>query len=165
MYIYTLEVSMADKDLLFDDQLVAALKEAIDIANKSFSATRYNRTIEFIRKSEDSTFVILKMSSRDSINPTRSISSLSRALVKNENEKKSGLLDGHIINSCVFNTKATETHSESISNLNPTEIVQEVVSIVLGQKYLNDKETKLAKETSQKIKDIVLEYVNKKNEL
>ena len=50
MYVYTLEVSMADKTLLFDDQLVTALKEAIAIANKSFSATRYNRTIEYVKK-------------------------------------------------------------------------------------------------------------------
>ncbi|NBI91063.1 hypothetical protein D3Z45_10915 [Lachnospiraceae bacterium] len=52
-----------------------------------------------------------------------------------------------------------------ISNLNPTEIVQEVVAIVLGQKFLNDKERILAKEASDKIRDVVIEYVNKKNEV
>lgn len=43
--------------------------------------------------------------------------------------------------------------------------MQEVVAIVLGQKFLNDKERILAKEASDKIRDVVIEYVNKKNEV
>lgn len=165
MFVYNLEVYMADKSLLFSNSLVDALKEAIEIANKSFSAIRYNRTIEYKSTSADLTHVILEMKSRDSINPTRSISSLSRALVKNENDKQSGLLEGHIINSCVFNTKIVGNDSSSIESLTPVEIVQEIVSLSLGQKYLNDKETKLAKEVYKEIEKIVLNYVNQKREL
>lgn len=161
MYIYDLAVSMSDKELIFDEKLMEAIEQAIDIANNSFSATRYDRKIEFIEAIND-TSIHLRMTSRDSINATRSISSLSRALVQNELKKGSGLLEGHIINGCVFNTKLLDQTASSINDLNPTEIVQEVVEIVLGQKFLNDRERRLAREASDKIRDIVIEYVNRK---
>lgn len=165
MYIYDLAVSMSDKELIFDQELIDAIKQAIDIANISFSATRYNRKIEFI-KAISTTSIHLQMTSRDPINATRSISSLSRALVQNEKKKESGLLEGHIINGCVFNSTLLSQTTSSINDLNPAEIVQEVVSIVLGQKYLrNDKERTLAREASDKIRNIVIEYVNKKNDV
>lgn len=165
MFVYNLQVSMSDKRLFFDDALTNAVIEAIDIANNSFSANRYNRKIEFIRKSDDLSYIELRMSSKNAINPNRSISSLSRALVKNESEKNSGLLDGHIINSCVLNTKVINSDSDTITSIDPVTLVQEVTSIVLGQKFLNDKETKLAKEAYGKIEEVVLDYVNKKREL
>jgi len=165
MFLYNLQVSMSDKKLVFDDTLTSAILEAIDIANNSFSATRYNRKIEFIKKSDDLSFIELRMTSNDAINPSRSISSLSRALVKNESLKESHLLDGHIINSCVFNTKVIDSKNDRIESIDPVTLAQEVTSIVLGQKFLNDKETKLAKEAYHKIEEVVLEYVNKKREL
>lgn len=164
MYIYDLDVSMSDKELIFDKKLMEAIKQAINIANSSFSAIRYNRKIELV-ETINNTNIHLRMTSRNPINATRSLSSLSRALVRNEKEKNSGLLEGHIINGCVFNTKLLNQTTSFISNLNPTEIVQEVVAIVLGQKFLNDKERILAKEASDKIRDVVIEYVNKKNEV
>ncbi len=164
MYIYDLNVSMADKEMVFDKKLIDAINQAIDISNSTISAARSNRKIEFIEKTNEKN-IHLRMTSREPINPTRSISSLSRALVQNEKEKNSGLLDGHIVNCCVFNSTVINQTSSCICNLNPPQIVQQVVEIVLGQKFLNDKERAYAKEASNKIQDIVLEYVNRKNEI
>lgn len=162
MYVYDLDVSLYNNGII-DKKLTEAIKEAIDMANISFSAVRYNRKIEFVEALSD-TNIHLRMTSRDSINPTRSLSSLSRALVKNEAEKNSGILDEHITNGHVFNARILESSSSRIDNLNPTEIVQQTVEIVLGQKFLNDRQRIYAKEASDKIKEIVLDYVNKKNE-
>ncbi|MCM1298599.1 MAG: hypothetical protein NC228_03440, partial [[Eubacterium] siraeum] len=127
------------------------------------SSVRNSRKIEFVKKIDEKN-IHLRMTSRDQVIATRSISTLSRALVQNERDKNSGLLDGHIINSCVFNSRLMDQSTSHIDNLNPTEIVQQTVEIVLGQKFLSDRERMYAKEASDKIRDIVLEYVNKKNE-
>ena len=45
MYIYELSIAMADKKLKFyseEDELILAIKRSIEIANKSYSATRYH---------------------------------------------------------------------------------------------------------------------------
>ena len=48
MYIYEISIAMADKKLKFyseEDELILAIKRSIEIANKSYSATRYHRRI------------------------------------------------------------------------------------------------------------------------
>lgn len=81
MYIYDLDVSMSDKELIFDKNLMEAIKQAINIANSSFSAIIYNRKIELV-ETINNTNIHLRMTSRNPINATRSLSSLSRALVR-----------------------------------------------------------------------------------
>lgn len=84
MYIYELSISMADKRIKFhsdEDELVLAIKRSIEIANKSYSATRYHRHIEYIERiNEDK--IHIQMTSPEPINPVRCITNLSRALLK-----------------------------------------------------------------------------------
>ena len=104
MHIYELNVAMAKQELPLDDTLINAIKEAIEISNMSFSSTRYGRKLEYIDKIDDYHFHI-KMKSKDDINASRSLSSLARALVKNEQNKNSMLLEKYIYNGSVFNTQ------------------------------------------------------------
>ena len=164
MYVYDMQVSMSDPLFLFDDVLISAIQEAIQIANASFSAVRYNRTIEYVKKIDERS-LHLRMCSRDPINATRSLSSLSRALVRNEREKGSALLDGHIQNGCVFSTKLMEESTSHISALPDSEIVQEIISIFFGQAELNNREKRVARETAEKIRTLVIAYANKKKEI
>lgn len=97
MYIYDLDVSMSDKELVFDKKLMEAIKQAINIANSSFSAIRYNRKIELV-ETINNTNIHLRMTSRDPINATRSLSSLSLAhLCEMKKEKIQAFLKGTLL--------------------------------------------------------------------
>ena len=104
MYIYDLEISMSKKNVPIKPELIDAIKEAIELSNNSFSATRYGRSIQFIKQIDESR-IHLQMQSKEPINATRSLSSLSRALVKNENEKGSHILEEYVYNGSVFISK------------------------------------------------------------
>lgn len=139
MFVYELSVSMADKKLAFSNNeiLLEAIKEAIEISNNSFSAIRYKRTIEFIKLLDDKT-MLLKMISRDETNPTRSLSSLSRALVQNEKNKDSKLLEGHLVNGCVFNAKLIGIQKPELfelESITDSDVIKILVEIISDPKY------------------------------
>lgn len=168
MYIYELSISMADKRIKFhsdEDELVLAIKRSIEIANKSYSATRYHRHIEYIERiNEDK--IHIQMTSPEPINPVRCITNLSRALLKdaywidNFNEE-------NLPNKCVFSTKVLENEKhEKITSLSDTEILKELISIFVGQGESDSyTDKKQAREVAEKIREIVIEYVNRKNDI
>lgn len=159
MYIYDLSVSMSDKKMSFieNKDLLVAIKEAIDISNNSFSAVRYKRTIEFVELIDDKK-MLLRMRSRDETNPTRSLSSLSRALLQNERTKNSNLLDGHLVNGCVFNAKLIDSNKSQkleIEAMTDSEVIKMLVEIVTNPKYES-----ISKDTLDSVKKILFEALN-----
>lgn len=168
MHIYNIKISPMDKNVKLDSpEWISAIIEAQNIANQSFSAIRYKRMIsklDFV----DSSTIIARLESRDSINPTRALSSFSIALIKNEDAKQSHLLDGHIINKRVFKTSLiTEGASQitQITNLPDESVVQEIISIFFSEKNLSIPEKELMHDVRIKIRDIIIDYVNNKNNL
>lgn len=160
MYIYDLSISMADKELIFDETLISAIERAIAEVNASISARRSGRLIEFIKQLTQNS-IQLRLTSSDPLNPTRTISAVSRALLRNESD----LLQGHVVNSCIFSSRIiAQSTSNNTDDLDPIQLVQEVVAIVLGQEYLADnKQRNLAKEASDEIKEVVLRYLDRKS--
>ena len=168
MYIYELSIAMADKKLKFyseEDELIFAIKRSIEIANKSYSATRYHRSIEYIERIDEDK-IHIQMTSPEPINPVRCITNLSRALLKdaywidNFNEE-------NLPNKCVFSTKILEKEKhEKIVSLSDTEILKELVSIFVGQgesdSYIDKKR---ARDAAEMVRGIVIEYVNGKNDI
>ena len=161
MYIYDLEITMSKKNIPLQKELIDAIKEAITIANNSFSAIRYQRTIEYV-KQIDAYRIHLRMKSKDTINPTRSLSSLSRALVKNENQKCSNILENYIYNGSVFLSKTLGSNEEVSSYISDTQMVQEIISMVFNQKTMNNRDKDLSKECVEEIRNIVIKYINNK---
>lgn len=104
------------------------------------------------------------MKSKDSINPTRSLSSLSRALVKNENTKGSTILENYIYNGSVFLSKTLGSSEEVSSHISDTKMVQEIISMVFNQKTMNNRDKDLSKECTEAIRNIVIDYINNKTD-
>ncbi len=157
MYTYNLSVAMSDRSFSFyeNEEMIPAIKEAISISNSSFSATRYKRSIEYV-KLIDEKHILLRMHSRDEINPTRSLSSLSRALVQNERTKQSGLLDGRIVNGCVFHASVINSpEPTTINELSNSEVIQILVEMAIGTKY-----NSIATDTLNSVKQIVIDTLN-----
>lgn len=162
MHIYELNVAMAKQELPLDDTLINAIKEAIEISNMSFSSTRYGRKLEYIDKIDDYHFHI-KMKSKDDINASRSLSSLARALVKNEQNKNSMLLEKYIYNGSVFNTQLISSSEDACSHISDCQMLQELISMTFNQTTMNNRDKKLSREYTEKIREIVIEYINKKS--
>lgn len=159
MYVYDLSVAMSDRDIVLqnNEELISAIKEAIDISNHSFSATRYKRTLEFI-DFWDEKHMHLRMKSRDEINPTRSLSSLSRALVQNEKSKGSNLLEGHLVNGCVFNATVIPKQNNAINSadeLSDSDAIQILVKMALRSEYSD-----IAEDTLRAVKEILIQNIN-----
>lgn len=163
MFVYDLAVTMSKKNVPLETELINAIKEAISIANNSFSAIRYQRTIEYVNQIDDYR-MHLRMKSKDSINPTRSLSSLSRALVKNENTKGSTILENYIYNGSVFLSKTLGSSEEVSSHISDTKMVQEIISMVFNQKTMNNRDKDLSKECTEAIRNIVIDYINNKTD-
>lgn len=162
MYTYNLSVAMSDKNFSFTEypEMIQAIKDAIEISNSSFSATRYKRTIEYIDLIDEK-HIFLKMHSRDAINPTRSLSSLSRALVNNERMKQSDLLEGRLINGCVFNAQVINSHTPTIINdLSDSEVIQVLVEMATGTKY-----SSISTDTLNSVKQVVINALNAYNKI
>lgn len=158
MYIYDLSISMADKELIFDEKLISAIKSAIAEVNASISARRSGRVIEYIKQLTQNS-IHLRLTSADPLAPTRTVSAVSRTLLRNERD----LLEKHIVNSCIFSSRLiSQSTSNNTDDLDPIQLVQEVVAIVLGQ-FADNKQRNLAKEASDQIKEVVLRYLDRKS--
>lgn len=168
MYIYELSIAMADKNLKFnseEDALILAIKRSIEVANKSYSATRYHRRIEYIERIDEDR-IHIQMTSPESINPVRCITNLSRAFLKdaywidNFDEK-------NLPNNCVFSTKILENEKhEEITSMSDTEILKELISIFVGQGESDSyTDKKRARKVAEMIRNIVIEYVNGKSDI
>lgn len=161
MYIYDLSVAMAKQELPLDDSLVNAIKEAIEISNRSFSAVRYGRRLKYIGKI-DEYHLHIRMESKEYVNASRSLSGLARALVKNEQSKNSTLLEKYIYNSSVFNTHPISVLEDAVSHISDCQMMQELISMVFNQATMNNRDKKLSREYTEKIRKIVIEYINQK---
>ncbi len=155
MYSYNLSVAMANKKFSYYEcpEMIGFLKEAIAISNSSFSATRHKRTIEY-KNQIDEKHIHLIMKSRDDINPTRSLSSLSRALFRLEKEKGTNLLEACTSNGCLFNAIVIEDPKKPISlselQADDSLLLKSVVDLV----YSSDSNIK------QKLQELILIYIN-----
>ena len=155
MYTYNLSVAMANKKFSFEEypEMIDFIKEAIIISNSSFSATRYKRTIEF-QNTIDEKHIHLIMKSRDEINPTRSLSSLSRAMFSLEKDKGISILDSCTANSCLFNAVIIETPQKPVTleQLTDSYLLKSIIDVV----YSSDEIYK------QKLKELMISYINEK---
>lgn len=157
MYVYNLSVAMANKKFSFEQcpEMIDIIKEAITISNSSFSATRYKRSIEF-KELIDEKHVLLIIKSRDEINPTRSLSSLSRAVFNVEKERKTSFLSSCTANGCLFNAVVIDAPSRpiSIEELSDSILLKSIIDLV----YSSNESQK------QKLKEFMLPLINEKKE-
>lgn len=161
MFEYHLQLQTADNHP-YGTELIEAIKEAITSVNNSFSATRYNRKLHLLQETDDQTLQVLMTSDTPVPSPTRSLSSLSRALVQLEKGKSPSLLDGRIINGRIFQTALLSENKLAQAAISDVDLIRELTSIIFGQSAMNNRNKKLAREATEAVRDVVLDYLNKK---
>lgn len=158
MIDYIIELKMADKSFPITDEM----KELISQCALEASATtvsRKNKRTFSVEKRIDEYTIIIKLQSRDAINPTRTMSTLTRAVV--HNEKLYSLVKDHIVNGLIFNTSLLSQQDAQIIHIPDTQIVSEIISIFFKNDYMPKEEKELTEETASEIRKLIIDYKNK----
>lgn len=154
MYTYHMSVAMASKRFSFDTcpEMIELIKAAITESNSAFSATRYKRFLTYQGKLDAKHLHIVLKSPEEVSAPTRSLSSLSRAVIAVEKERGTSLLDSCVANGCVFNAVLIDppTKAFTAEELSDSEVLKAVVDLM----YSTDEDHK------QKLKELIANYLN-----
>lgn len=162
MIIYKVELKMADKVLRIDDSLKSMIIACAKEASSTTVSKKNRRTFTVEKDQPDEYTVIIKISSRESINPTRTISTITRAVTRNPDYYN--LVKDHIVNGLIFNTRLISEENGIVKSMTDTEIVSEILSIFF-KNDMTDSEKELASVTAEKIRTIVIDFVNKRNNI
>lgn len=162
MILYKIELKMADKDMKIDSNLKKIITECAKEASLTTVSKKYRRSFSVEDSQPDDYTLIVNINSRDAINPTRSMSTITRAMTRNEDYYD--IVKDHIVNGLIFQTRLISEENETILNLSDTEIVSEIISIFFNNDFL-PKEKTLASDTAESIRKIVIDYINEKKEL
>ena len=163
MFVYYIEIKMAAKDFIINSELEKEIVEnAMPTANNSLSSIRNNRTISFEKRINDYTLLV-KLTSRDKVNATRSLSSLSNALL---NGKMGEFISQNAVyNGCVINAKIVNEDISTISNVSDIQILNEVATILFAKNEMKPKAKELARVYEAKIQSLIVDYLNQKDSL
>jgi len=154
MFTYHLSVQFA-RSISFEDnpEALELIKEAITVSNSSFSANRYKRTIDLDPTLIDPKHLHLIMRSRDEINPTRSLSSLSIAFYNKCKESNPSLLEKVSYNGCIFHAKVIQPPKNPITLNDLADdalLIKSVVDLIFSNKD----------DLKQKLREFMVPIVN-----
>lgn len=162
MITYKIEVKMADRSLKMDKKIREMLSECAQKASSTFFSVKNKRSFVVADEQPDEYTAIVYITTRDPINPTRSMSAITRAVTRNE--AYYSLVKDHIVNNMIFQTTCIDKEETTVIHQSDTEIVSEIISIFFSRDF-STREKNLARDAAEKIRNIVLEYINGKNEL
>ena len=159
MLLYKLELRMADKKMKIDKAIRDMIIDCAKEASSSTVSKKYKREFSIEEEQPDDYTLIACIRSRDPINPTRTFSTVTRAVFRNDDYKN--LVKDHLVNGLVFQVKPQSTENEKVITLSDTKIVSEIVSIFFDNPLPSEK--KLVCDTADKIRQTVIDYINAKD--
>ncbi len=158
MFIYTLSISMAEKNYPISDEFIEIFKSACEEANETINSIRNGRKFTYVsRIGDDNLSIKVILESQTSVIPTRAISSITRALLRSTLADELRL---HEYKGCIITASTLDESKPTFINMNDSEIVQSVIEIFFGQLPSN-KEKANAKEAAKQIREIVIDYKQK----
>ncbi len=158
MYIYYLNLTMADKKIELSNEMLDAIIHACKEAETTINSIRNGRKFEFLKRIDNYT-IKLKLESQTEVIPTRSISSITRAILKGE---KRNLFDKHFYKGSILNATLDSQEITSASTPDDYQIIQEIVQLFFGQKDLDNWQRKAANEACKQIRETVTIYLSRK---
>lgn len=156
MVEYYIELRMADKELPITDEVERLISNCADEASLTIVSKKNKRTFSVDRRLDDYT-LIMKLRSRNSVNPTRTMSTLTRAVTRNE--KLWLLVKDHIVNGLIFNMTLLSQQDAKIIHIPDTEIVSEIVSIFFKESY-TPAEKQLAEKYAEELRKLIIRFKN-----
>ena len=159
MISYKCSISIADKSEITSEMENILRKACIEASSRS-NALRYGRKYEFVKLSDDRSLFELTLFSNDEVIPSRAISAVTRSLIDVDKE---GIFKNHWVNKALFITRPLETEETKITALTDVELLKEITDMLFNQTSMTKNNRLLAKETTQKVKDLMIDYLSKKS--
>ncbi len=158
MFEYNLSVSLSDNADL-NDRIVDLMQKSVTEANSRRNALTKGRCFkigEFI----DSSHIAIQLLSNSEVIPSRALSALSRSMIALDSDN---ILDDHIYRGCVLKSEIIKTSCNiNITNISDVQLLTTITEMVFGQTNMNNRDKKLSREYTEKIRSIMLEYINQK---
>ena len=158
MIDYILELKMANKNFPITSEMETLLSICANEASSTVVSQKNKRTFSILSRIDDYTLLI-KITSKNEINPTRTFSTLTRAVTNNPTLYS--LVKNQTVNGMIFSTRLIESQNSQIIHLSDTEIVSEIISIFFKNDYF-PKEQLLASETASKVRELIIDFKNNK---
>lgn len=159
MFEYKLSVSMADSSISINDITIKKLLiEAIQKVNCTRNSRLKGRIFKLTPEPIDDKHVEITLTSNAEVIPTRALSSLARAILEVDTDNTLTSYRG-----CIFNSSVITNQENILSNISDVEMMQELQSMVFGQLNMNNRDKQLSREYTQKIRILVIEYINAKS--
>ena len=159
MFEYKLSVSMADSSISINDITIKKLLiEAIQKVNCTRNSRLKGRIFKLTPEPIDDKHVEITLTSNTEVIPTRALSSLARAILEVDTDNT---LTSY--RRCIFNSSVITNQENILSNISDVEMMQELQSMVFGQLNMNNRDKQLSREYTQKIRILVIEYINAKS--
>ena len=158
MFKYDLSVSMSDTALKINDEIRNLMMRAASEANSRRNASRKGRVFQILDLIDEN-HIRVRLLSDTEVLPTRALSALSRSMISLDSK---GILEGHCYRGCVLNASVLDSEEERTTVISDVQMLQEITAMLFDRTSLNNREKKLAKEASEKIRNIVIDYLNKK---
>lgn len=156
MVRYILDLQMAKKDFEITDRMMELISSFAEAATNTIVSKRNKRSFSVLERIDKYTLRV-QIESRTSINPTRTMSTLTRAATQNEEFYL--LVKDNLYNGLIFSTSLISTENAQIIQMADTEIVSEIINIFFKNSYLPS-EKELVEDTAEKIREIIIEYKN-----
>ncbi len=156
MVEYYIELRMADKELPITDEVERLIADCAAEASLTTVSKKNKRTFSVDRRLDDHT-LLMKLRSRSSVNPTRTMSTLTRAVTRNE--KLWLLVKDHIVNGLIFNMTLLSQQDSKIIHVPDTDIVSEIVSIFFKENYAPE-EKQLAEKYAEELRKLIIRFKN-----
>ena len=158
MVEYLVELKMADKNLAISDEMEKIISQCTKEANETTVSIRNKRFFSLEKRIDEYTLVV-KIQSKTAINPTRTLSTLTRAVSRNPRMAEILNNGNHIINGCIFNSRLISEEGTQILHLSDPAIVSEIINIFFGNEF-TPKEKKIVENTAAEIRELILSYKN-----
>ena len=153
------------KNLLVDietenlDKIIDLIKKSAEEANSRTNALRKDRCFK-IGELIDSTHIEVQLLSDTEVIPSRAMTALSRSMITLDS---ANILDDHIYRGCVLKSETIKTSCNiNITNISDVQLLTSITERVFGQTNMNNRDKKLSREYTEKIRSIMLEYINQK---
>lgn len=159
MFVYNILVSMSDPKLsISDSKIIILLKKAIQEVNSSKNSRIKGRFFE-LGEIADEKHINIILKSNTEVVPTKAMSSISRAILSIDTEKIITTYRG-----CVFYSEQIPNPISKSTSLTDVELLQELTALIFGQHKLDaHKDKNLAREYTEKIRSLVLDFIQKKS--
>ena len=158
MFEYNLSVSLSDNSTL-NDKIIDIMKKSADEANSRTNALRKGRFFK-IGELIDSSHISVQLISDSEVIPSRALTALSRSMIAIDTEN---ILEEHFYRGCVLKSEIMVTSKNvNITNISDVQLLTTLTEMLFGQTNMNNRDKKLSREYTEKIRSIMLEYINQK---